>query len=63
MKFTDGNWLVRKGFKLHSPAEVHSVEKDSESLSILLPAGISATGEIHWIAPFDNQAVYLPWPM
>lgn len=37
MKFTDGNWLVRKGFKLHSPAEVHSVEKESDSLSVFAP--------------------------
>jgi alpha-D-xyloside xylohydrolase len=37
MKFTDGNWLVKEGFKLHSPSEVHSVEQGEGSLTILAP--------------------------
>jgi len=37
MKFTDGNWLVREGFRLHSPAEVHSIQKGARSLDILAP--------------------------
>lgn len=37
MKFTDGNWLVRRGFQIHNPAEVHSVEKGEGSLAILAP--------------------------
>ncbi|HHV94751.1 MAG TPA: alpha-xylosidase [Firmicutes bacterium] len=37
MKFTDGNWLVREGFELHFPAEVYSLERSSNSVSILAP--------------------------
>lgn len=37
MKFTDGNWLVREGFKIHSPAEVHCAETRDDSLIVTAP--------------------------
>lgn len=37
MKFTDGNWLIREGFEVHTPAEVHSIKVDGDSVEILAP--------------------------
>jgi alpha-D-xyloside xylohydrolase len=37
MKFSDGNWMTRKGYEIISPVEVHSLEADHTSLSIVGP--------------------------
>ncbi|SHE88055.1 alpha-D-xyloside xylohydrolase [Caldanaerobius fijiensis DSM 17918] len=37
MKFTDGNWLVRKGVNIYGAAEVNSVEFDENSVTVYAP--------------------------
>jgi alpha-D-xyloside xylohydrolase len=37
MKFSDGQWLTRKGFQIISPVEVHDVETDEQSLTVFGP--------------------------
>ena len=37
MKFSDGQWLTRKGFHIISPAEVHDVAADDTSLTVFAP--------------------------
>ncbi len=37
MKFTDGFWLVRKGFKAYHPAEAYEVEEKDGSLTVFAP--------------------------
>lgn len=37
MKFTDGQWMLRKGVKIYNPVEVHDVETDSSSLTVYAP--------------------------
>ncbi|WP_221030184.1 alpha-xylosidase [Actomonas aquatica] len=37
MKFTDGAWLVRPGYKPHYSAEVHHVERDGDVLVLTVP--------------------------
>ncbi|NLK09257.1 MAG: alpha-xylosidase, partial [Firmicutes bacterium] len=37
MKFTDGNWLIKEGFQIHSPHEVHSAEIHKNALEIFAP--------------------------
>ncbi|OXM87722.1 alpha-xylosidase [Paenibacillus rigui] len=37
MKFSDGQWLTRKGFQIISPVEVHDVEAQEKSLTIFAP--------------------------
>lgn len=48
MKFSDGNWLIRKGFQIISPVEVHAVEAGSDSLTILGPPRpiVNRSGEL-----------------
>ncbi|WP_026486399.1 alpha-xylosidase [Caldanaerobius polysaccharolyticus] len=37
MKFTDGNWLIRKGFNIYGAAEVNSVEIGENSITVYVP--------------------------
>jgi len=37
MKFTDGNWLIRKGVSAHYAAEAHRIERGEHELKILAP--------------------------
>ena len=34
MKFTDGGWLIRKGFRMFYPVEVHDWEIEADALTI-----------------------------
>ena len=37
MKFSDGQWLTRKGFNVISPVEVHDVEARPDSVTVFAP--------------------------
>jgi alpha-D-xyloside xylohydrolase len=38
IKFTDGNWLVKKGVKIFSPAALYDYESGNETLTLYAPA-------------------------
>lgn len=37
MKFSDGQWLIRKGVRVFNPAEVNDIETDGSSLTVYAP--------------------------
>jgi len=37
MKFTDGQWLLRKGVTVHHPAEVNELEVDADAMTVYAP--------------------------
>ncbi|RCW77273.1 alpha-xylosidase [Saliterribacillus persicus] len=37
MKFTDGNWLVKDGYQIHFPKEVHEVSEADNSVTLYAP--------------------------
>jgi alpha-D-xyloside xylohydrolase len=37
LKFSDGQWMTRKGYQIISPVEVHDVELDEQSLTVFGP--------------------------
>jgi alpha-D-xyloside xylohydrolase len=37
MKFTDGNWMVRKGYTIHFPKLIHEVEEGDGSITLYAP--------------------------
>ncbi|QDP41107.1 alpha-xylosidase [Radiobacillus deserti] len=37
MKFTNGNWLVKEGFMIHHPHQVHDVLKEEDALTLFVP--------------------------
>ena len=37
MKFTDGQWLIREGFSIHSPAKVRSLAVSGEKITVFAP--------------------------
>ena len=56
MKFTDGNWLVRKGLSSTVRLRYTVWRKNRIRCQFLLPAGRFATGETPWKAAFVHQA-------
>ncbi|MFC4321559.1 alpha-xylosidase [Litchfieldia salsa] len=37
MKFTSGNWLVKEGYTINFPKEIHDIEKDDEGVILYAP--------------------------
>src|SRR5579871_3641547 len=37
MKFTDGNWMMRKGVRAHYPAQAYEVEAGKDTLTVTAP--------------------------
>lgn len=37
MKFTDGNWLVREGYTIHSPRTVHDFDVTNDEVTLYVP--------------------------
>jgi len=37
LKFTDGNWMTREGYNIHSPKSIHDYEKYEDSLVMYAP--------------------------
>src|SRR5512133_2714059 len=47
MKFTDGYWLMRKGYEPNYAAQAYDVETDAESLTVYAPTKkISSRGDM-----------------
>ena len=70
IKFTDGNWLVKKGVKIFSPAALYDYETGDGTLTLYAPArpihhkgdtlqGPLFTIELSSLAPGGDQGPFL----
>lgn len=46
MKFTDGYWMVRKGYEIQNPAEIRDIVTDDASMTVYRPPTGSSIKEI-----------------